>query len=233
MGSSTSTAPGASTPRKPAGKGKAVGKQPTVTKNSSTRKTPTGTTSTASTGPTPTGEPTTEGPTGGATTSGGSGAGRDAPGTPAPEPPAPDDTPRNSPPPPTPAPGKKFPEFASDEDIVRGWSELEKIVARFAETAFVDHLPAEALAPGRYPYATLRKLSGEPSLMCRSPRYAKYVFQSAVWNILDKWFFTGSTAWACEGGDAAWDEQSPTRGLIAAIGKLTCECSEPGTRTAT
>lgn len=246
-GTSTLPSPGASTPKKVAGKSKAVGKKPAVTKKSPTKpakstkdaKVPsptnkpegdTGKSAQAPTGPAK--EQTAKEPTGGAATSGDSGAGSDTPS--APEPPASDETRRDDPPAPPPLPGTEGPAFTRDEEIIRGWSKLEKIIARFVDTAFIDRLPAEAIVPGRFPYAALHKLSGEPKLMCQSPRYAKYVFQSAIWNILDSWFFSrAGIAWACEGVDAASDSDSHTKGLVAAIGKLTCEYNEPGTRTAT
>lgn len=246
-GTSTSLSPGASTPKKVAGKSKAVGKKPAVTKKSPTKpakstkeakvpsptKNPeddTGKSAQAPKGPAK--EQTTKEPTGGVTTSSDSGAGSGAPS--APEPSASEETRRGGPPPPPPPPGPEGPTFTSDEEIIHGWTRLGKIIDRFSRTALADHLPAEAIVPGRFPYAALHKLSGEPKLMCQSPRYAKYVFQSAIWNILDSWFFSrAGVAWACEGADAASDSDSHTKGLVAAIGKLTCEYTRPGTRTTT
>lgn len=115
--------------------------------------------------------------------------------------------------------------FSTDDEIIRGWNKMERIIARFVDMAFVDRLPAEAVHVDQLPYRALGNLSGEPMFMCRSPRYAKYMLQSWMWNFLDEWFFSNAgTAWACEGEDAATNEGSRTRGLASTMSKLTSEC---------
>lgn len=112
--------------------------------------------------------------------------------------------------------------YAEDVEITEGWHRLEQIIKKFVDTVLVQELPESAIGEDKYPYEVLRPLSSLPAEMSRSPRYAKYLFEISIWNMLNKKFFArAATAWAGEKPGALKDKTSRTRGLVAALAQLT------------
>lgn len=121
--------------------------------------------------------------------------------------------------------------FTEDDEILRHWARLGRIVAHFVDTVLVDRLPEEAITNASFPFKALEPLSSLAADMCRSPRYAKYLFQIGIWNILDRIFFTTlSTAWACE--EFGVSPHTQTYGQAETLGRLTCEYQVHDLRTA-
>lgn len=114
--------------------------------------------------------------------------------------------------------------FSDDSEITRGWHRLEEIIEKFVDTVLVQELPADAVAENTDLYEILKPLSSLPAEMVRSRRYARYLFQITIWNLLDKRFFgRATTTWAGEKPNALEDNTSRTRGLAATLARLTCE----------
>lgn len=112
-----------------------------------------------------------------------------------------------------------------DRIIVRSWNKLDRIISRYVEAVLVDNLPFDNLNPTSFPYAMLMRLSENPAAVSTNPLYAKYLFQSSIWNMLDKFFFSQTaTEWACEQeGAGDYDDRNRTRGLAKSLSLLTCE----------
>lgn len=87
----------------------------------------------------------------------------------------------------------------------------------------VDSIPDIDTTHLVYPYEAFFRLSNLAIPMVRNVKYAKYVFQLSLWNILDVKFLSHmATEWACEEkGRSHWGQR--TKGLAAAMDLLTCE----------
>lgn len=115
------------------------------------------------------------------------------------------------------------PRWNTDGQIVNAWKALEGLIAAYVEDIVVDSIPDIDTTHFLFPYEAFARLSDLAIPMVRDKKYAKYIFQLSLWNILSEKFLSHmGTEWACEEKG-----RSPrglrTKGLAAAMDLLTRE----------
>lgn len=115
------------------------------------------------------------------------------------------------------------PRWNTDRQILDAWKDLEGLIARYVSDVVVDSIPDIETKHYVFPYETFARLSNLAIPMVRNERYAKYIFQLSLWNLLSEKFLSHmATEWACEEkGKHPW--QMRTKGLAAAMDLLTRE----------
>ncbi|CAN8102747.1 unnamed protein product [Discula destructiva] len=109
----------------------------------------------------------------------------------------------------------------TDAEIVEDWKTLERMIQQYVDHVFVTHNPAIDTTHLVYPYEALCKHSDLAGPISRNPKYAKYLFQLSIWNVLNlKYLGHMSTEWACEERGRSW-VNTRTKGLAEAIFRNT------------
>ncbi|KAJ4390538.1 hypothetical protein N0V93_004134 [Gnomoniopsis smithogilvyi] len=113
------------------------------------------------------------------------------------------------------------PRWNTDRQIIDAWKALEVLVAKYVDDIIVDSIPDIDTTHYVYPYEVFARLSDLAIPMVRNEKYAKYIFQLSLWNLLSEKFLSHmATEWACEEkGRPIWGLR--TKGLAAAMGLLT------------
>lgn len=119
--------------------------------------------------------------------------------------------------------GPQDPRWNTDKQIIKGWGTLEGLIEKYVSDVIVDSIPDIDTTHLVFPYEALHRLSDLAGPIVRHERYAKYIFQLSIWNILSVKFLSHmATEWACEEkGTSQWSQK--TKGLAAAMDLLTCE----------
>lgn len=115
------------------------------------------------------------------------------------------------------------PRWNTDRQIIDAWKDLEGLIARYVSDVIVESIPDIETKHYVFPYEVFARLSDLAIPMVRNERYAKYIFQLSLWNLLSEKFLSHmATEWACEEkGKHPWGLR--TKGLAAAMDLLTRE----------
>lgn len=115
------------------------------------------------------------------------------------------------------------PRWNTDRQIIDAWMDLEGLIARYVSDVIVESIPDIETKHYVFPYEAFARLSDLAIPMVRNERYAKYIFQLSLWNLLSEKFLSHmATEWACEEkGKHPWGLR--TKGLAGAIDLLTRE----------
>lgn len=115
------------------------------------------------------------------------------------------------------------PRWNTDRQIIDAWKALEGLIAKYVSDVIVDSIPDIVTTHHVYPYEVFARLADLAIPMVRNERYAKYIFQLSLWNLLSRKFLSHmATEWACEeNGTHTWGMR--TKGLAAAMDLLTRE----------
>ncbi|KAJ4415765.1 hypothetical protein N0V82_007127 [Gnomoniopsis sp. IMI 355080] len=113
------------------------------------------------------------------------------------------------------------PRWNTDRQILDAWKALEVLIANYVRDIIVDSIPDIETTHYVFPYEAFARLSDLAIPMVRNKRYAKYIFQLSLWNLLSEKFLSHmGTEWACEEKEVH-PLRVRTKGLAAAIVWLT------------